>query len=165
VALLAAADRWTGGQTDLGGDLRAATGGRFAVEGELGVRAAPDVASTHGTIQGREFVAGAGVNLAFVSRQAPLGLQLGARADVLDVEFSAVAAQGARASAGSQLGASIRGCVGAWWRLGGPWRLLLEGAAGGALRGVLASDVGDAATGVSGAVFGATIGVGAAWPP
>jgi hypothetical protein len=162
MALLAAVDRWTGGQTDLGGDLRVATGGRLALEGYLGVRAAPDVASAHGTIEGREFVAGAGMTFAFVSRQAPLGLQIGARADVLDVEFSAVALTGARASSGSQLGASLSGCIGAWWRLGGPWRLFVEGSAGGALRSVTASDAGDATTGVSGALFGAAAGVGAA---
>jgi hypothetical protein len=164
VALLAAADRWSGGQTDLGADLRAATGGRLAAEGELGLRAAPDVASAHGTIQGREFVAGAGANFALMPRRAPWGLQLGARADVIDVEFSAVASPGARASSGSQLGASLRGYVGVWWRLGGPWRLLVEGAGGGALRAITASDVGAAATGISGALFSATVGVGAAWP-
>jgi len=34
-------------------ELRVATGGRLAIEGEVGVRAAPDVTSAHGTIQGR----------------------------------------------------------------------------------------------------------------
>jgi hypothetical protein len=161
VALLTAIDRSTGGQTDLGADVRVATGGRLAVEGELGVRAAPDVASAHGTVQGRELLAGVGASLALVSRRAPWGLQIGARANVIDVEFSAVAAPGASASSGSQLGAALSGCIGAWWRLGGPWRLLAEGAAGAPLRAVTATDVGNAATGVSGAMFGATIGVGA----
>jgi hypothetical protein len=160
-ALLAAVDRSTGGQTDLGADLRVAAGGRFAVEGDLGVRAAPDVASEHGTVQGRELLAGAGASFALMPRRAPWGLQIGARADVIDVAFSGVAAPGARASSGSQLGAAVSGCIGAWWRLGGRWRLLAEGAAGAPLRAVTATDVGNAATGVSGAMFGATIGVGA----
>jgi hypothetical protein len=161
VALLAAVDRSTGGQTDLGADVRVATGRRFAVEGELGVRAAPDVASAHGTVQGRELLAGVGASFALMSRQAPWGLQIGARADAIDVEFSGVAAPGARASSGSQLGAAVSGCIGAWWRLGGPWRLVAEGAAGAPLRAVTATDVGNVATGVSGATFGATFGVGA----
>jgi hypothetical protein len=161
MALVAAADRWTGGQSELGGDVRAATGGRFAVEGLLGLRAAADVSSVHGTIRSNAFVAGAGANVALVPRQAPWGLQVGARAEVFDVEFSAIASPGARASSGSQLGAAVSGSLGAWWRLGGPWRLLLEGTAGGALRAVIASDAGNGATGVSGALFAATLGVGA----
>jgi hypothetical protein len=160
-SLLAAIDRATGGQTDLGGDLRLAMGGRFAFEGELGLRAAPDVQSAHGTVQGRELIAGAGVSFAFMPRRDPWGLQLAARADVVGVSFSAVAAAGARASSGSQLGATAAGSLGVWWRLGGPWRLLAEGTAGGVLRAVTATDAGNASTGVSGAIFGAALGVGA----
>jgi len=162
MALLAAADRATGGQTDLGADLRAAVGGRVAVEGAIGVRAAPDVTSAHGTVQGRELLAGAGVTWALMPRQAPWGLTVGARAELLDVEFSAVASPGARAASGSQLGAAFDGSIAAWWRLGGPWRLVVEAAAGAPLRAVTASDVGATASGVSGALIGATIGVAAA---
>jgi hypothetical protein len=89
-------------------------------------------------------------------------LTVGARAELLDVEFSAVASPGARAASGSQLGAAFDGSIAAWWRLGGPWRLVVEAAAGAPLRAVTASDVGATASGVSGALIGATIGVAAA---
>jgi hypothetical protein len=165
IALVGAVDRSTGGsaaagQTDLGGDLRFAFGGRLVVTARIGARAAPGVTSAHGTVQGREFLAGAGVDYALVPRDARWGVDIGARADAIDVQFSGTPAPGAEASSGSALGASLAGAIGGWGRLGGPWRVMAEVAAGAPLRAVTATDVGSTATGVAGLSLSAGLGIG-----
>jgi hypothetical protein len=160
-SLVGAIDRSAGGQTDLGGDVRFSAGGRLAANARVGYRAAPNVTSTHGDVQGREVVAGLGLAYALVRRDAPWGVDLGARADVIDVQFSGVAASGAQATSGSAFGATLGGVVGGWFRLAGPWRVVAEAALGAPLRAVAATDEGVAATGVSGLTFGAALGVAA----
>jgi len=165
-ALLGAIERSTGGgaasgQTDLGGDLRLSYGGRLAITARVGVRAAPDVTSAHGTVQGRELLAGVGVAYALVPREARWGGEIGARADALDVQFTGIAAAGAQAASGSALGALVTGALGGWGRLGGPWRVVAEAALGAPVHAVTATDVGATATGVAGVSIGGALGVAA----
>ncbi|MGH7271875.1 MAG: hypothetical protein ACREJ3_15705, partial [Polyangiaceae bacterium] len=164
VAVLSAAERTTGGQTDLGGDLRVSAGDRLAVGGQLGLRAAPDVQSVHGVIHGRELRAGLALGYSLSARKAPRGAEIGVRADVLDVEFSGDASPGAQSGRGAALGAVVCATFGAWQRLGGPWRLVGEVDLGAPVHSVTASDEGTTATGVSGVSVGAALGLAVALP-
>jgi hypothetical protein len=165
VALMGAAARTTGGQTDLGGDIRFTFGGRLAIGARIGLRAAPDVSSTHGTVQGRELLGGFGVSYAFFPRRAESGAELGARVDVVDVQFSGVSAgPTVHATSGSQTAIIPSGAIGGWLHLGGPWRVVTEASVGAPIRAVTASDAGETATGVSGVAFGFALGVAAALP-
>ena len=160
-SLVAAVERATGGQTDLGGDVRVLLGGRLAASARVGVRASLDVPSAHGVVRGRETLAGLGADYALLGRASPWGAEVAVRADLVDVQFEGIAAAGAQGSSGSGLGAAVDAAVGGWRRLGGPWRLVGEVALGVPLRAVTASDTGMTATGVSGVSFGATLGVAA----
>lgn len=160
-AVMGAVEHASGGQTGAGADLRIGWGGRLALGARIGARAAPDVASAHGTVHARELLAGLSVGYALVARGAPGGVEVLVRADVLDVQLSADAAAGGRASSGSALGVLAGGGVGGWVGLGAPWRLVAEATLGAPLRAVTASDAGTVATGVSGAVAGVALGVGA----
>lgn len=163
-ALLAAVEHETGGQTGVGPDLRLAWGGRFAVGGRIGFRFAPDVSSAHGSVHSRTVLGGLGLGYSPVARDGAFGGDLGIRADVLDVRFSATASSGARASSGSALGIVVSAVVGGWARLGGVWRLVAEASLGAPVRPVRATDVGATATGVSGLSIGGAIGVAASLP-
>jgi hypothetical protein len=163
-ALMAAGERSTGGQTDLGGDLRLAWGARLAATARAGFRLAPDVSSTHGTVRGRELLAGLGASYAMVPRIAAWGGDLGVRADVVDVEFSAIASPGAHSASGSSLGVLLSGVVGGWIRMEGRWRVVADVAVGAPLRAVAASDAGEVTTGVSGVTLGFALGIAGAWP-
>ncbi len=168
-ALLGAGEWASGGQTDLGGDLSFTLGGRLAMSARLGLRAAPDVTSTHGTVEGRELLAGVGVAYAFVPRDAAWGGDLGIRAALIDVEFSGVAASGAPGTStkglrGTALGATMSGALGGWVRIGGPWRIVGDAAVGAPIHAVTAIDASVPATGVSGVTLGFAIGVGATLP-
>ena len=171
-ALLGAVERSTGGsavagQTDLGGDVRFSYGGRLAMSARFGIRAAPDVTSVHGTVHGRELLAGLGLAYAIVPRKAPWGGELGVCADALDVTFSGIATpsapagQSATGASGSALGAVVSGVVGGWGRLGGPWRVVAETTLGAPVRAVTASDAGAKATGVAGVSVGVALGIAA----
>jgi hypothetical protein len=165
IELVGAVDRSTGGsaaagQTDLGGDLRFAFGGRLTVTARLGARTAPAVSSDHGKVEGRELLAGAGLAYAVVPREARWGAELAARADALDVQFTGVASPGVVAESGSALGAALSGAIEGWGRLGGPWRIVAELAAGAPLHAVTATDAGNAATGVAGLSLSAALGLG-----
>jgi hypothetical protein len=159
-ALLAAGEHSTGGQTSLGGDLRFSAGTRFAVAGQFGLRAAPDVASAHGVVRGRQVRGGLGLGYLLAPRDAVWGGEVDVRADLVDVQFSGAASAGAQGASGSVLGALLSAYIGMWWRLGGPWRVVAEGGAGAPLRGVTASDEGATATGLSGFTAGLALGIG-----
>jgi hypothetical protein len=164
LALLGAVGHDTGGQTGLGPDLRLAWGSRFALEARAGFRVAPDVSSPHGTVHGQEILGGLGIAYAIGVRDRAVGATVGARADAVDVRFSATASSGARASSGSALGVTLDAVLGAWARLGGAWRLVAEVSLGAPVRPVTASDAGDTATGVSGLAIGGALGVAAGFP-
>ncbi len=164
VALLAAGEHAAGGQTALGGDLRVAAGMRLFVAGELGLRAAPDVSSAHGVVRARQVLGGLGIGYLLVPREAAWGGTVDVRADVVDVEFSGAASAGAQGASGTGLGALLGTHLGAWWRLGGPWRLAAEAGISVPLHAVTASDEGTTATGISGVTAGVALGVAAAWP-
>ncbi len=169
VALLAAGEWSNGGQTDLGGDASFALGGRLAIGVRLGFRLAPDVTSQHGTVQGRELLAGLGVAYALVRRDATWGGDIGVRAELIDVQFSGVAASGGEGAGvatghGAALGATIGGTLGGWVRVGGPWRLVADAIVGAPVHAVTANDSGQTATGVSGLTLGVALGVGATLP-
>jgi hypothetical protein len=166
IAIVGAVDRSTGGsaaagQTELGGDLRFAFGGRLTLTARMGARTAPAVSSDHGKVEGRELLAGAGLAYAVVPREARWGAEIAARADALDVQFSGVASPGVVAASGSALGAAVSGAIEGWGRLGGPWRIVAELAAGAPLHAVTATDAGKAATGVAGLSLSAGLGLGA----
>jgi hypothetical protein len=163
-ALLAAVEHETGGQTGVGPDLRLAWGGRFAIGGRIGFRFAPDASSTHGSVHSRTILGGLGLAYSPVARDGALGGDLGVRADLLDVRFSATPSSGARASSGSALGVVVSAVVGGWARLGGAWRLVAEASLGAPVRPVSATDAGATATGVSGVSVGGAIGVAASLP-
>ncbi len=169
-AVLGAAEGSSGGQTDLGGDVSFALGGRLAMGARVGLRVAPDVKSAHGSVRGRELLAGLGVAYAIVPRDAPWGGDIGVRADLIDVEFSGVAASGAPGAGaitvreGAALGAMMSGTLGGWARLGGPWRIVADAAVGAPIHSVTASDAHETATGVSGITLGLALGVGVTLP-
>jgi hypothetical protein len=166
VAVLAAVDRDTGGQTSFGADVRFTWGlfgsRRLAVGARLGARASLDVRSADGTVEGRELLAGLAVEYALRPREARWGATLGVRGDVLDAQFAGVPSPGAQGSSGSAVGVSLGGVAGAWLGIGAPWRLVAEVAAGLPLRAVAATDSGATATGVSGLQLGFALGLGAA---
>jgi hypothetical protein len=171
VALLGAGEWSSGGQTDLGGDARFALGGRLAIGARLGFRLAPDVTSHHGTVQGRELLAGLGVTYALVRRDATWGGDVGVRAELIDVQFSGVPASRTEVAGivtegmhGAALGATVSGTLGGWVRVGGPWRIVADAAVGAPVHAVTASDSGTTATGVSGLTIGLALGVGATLP-
>jgi len=169
-AALLAAGAWSnGGQTDLGADATFAVGGRLAIGARLGFRLAPDVKSAHGSVRGRELLAGLDVTYAVVPRAAIWGGDLGIRAELIDVQFFGVAASGGEGAAtealhGAALGAILSGTLGGWLRVGGPWRIVADAAVGGPVHAVTASDSGATATGVSGVTLGLALGVGATMP-
>jgi hypothetical protein len=168
-AVMGAAERSTGGQTDLGGDVRFLLGGRLAMGALAGVRVAPTVTSQHGSVRGRELLAGGGVSYSFVPREAPWGGDLGIRAELVEVQFSGIPSSGPQGAAieslrGTALGAILSGTLGAWVRIGGPWRIVADANVGGPVHAVTATDSGTAATGVSGVTFGLAVGVGVALP-
>ncbi len=160
-ALLAAAQYATGGQADFGADARFSWGGRLAVSARAGFRLAPDVRSAHGSVHGSEFLAGLGLDYALVPRDAAWGADVGLRADLLDVQFSGVAAQGAQGLSGSKVAAVLGGTLGGWIQIRPPWRLVAETLVGAPVHGVTATDSGSPTTGVSGVVLGFELGVGA----
>jgi hypothetical protein len=160
-ALVGAVERAGGGQTGIGADVRLAWGGRLTVGTRVGARASPDVASAHGTVHAHDLLAGLAVAWALVPRDRRWGGELFARGDVLDVQVSGDAAAGGRGTSGSALGVLAGGGVGGWVSLGAPWRLVAEVAVEGPVRAVTASDAGSVATGLSGAVLGGALGVGA----
>jgi hypothetical protein len=163
--LLAAGERSAGGQTDLGADLRFTMGDRVSGAGQVGVRAAPDVQSAHGVVRGRELLVGLGLGYLLVPRASPWGAAVDLRADLVDVQFSAIASAGAASQSGSELGVLLGAYLGGWRRLGGPWSLVAEAGLGAPVRAVTASDAGSTATGVSGLTVGAALGVAATLPP
>jgi hypothetical protein len=169
-AVLGAAEGSSGGQTDLGGDVSFAIGGRLAMAARAGLRVAPDVKSVHGSVRGRELLAGLGVAYAVVPRDAPFGGDVGIRADLIDVQFSGIPASGAPGAAaitvreGAALGAVMSGTLGGWARLGGPWRIVADAAVGAPIHSVTASDAHETATGVSGVTLGLALGVGVTLP-
>lgn len=161
-ALVGAVEHATGGQTGAGGDVRLGWGGRLAVGARVGFRAAPDVASTHGTVHARELLAGLAASYALVARGAPWGAELLVRSDLVDVQLAGDASPGGRASSGSALGVLVGGGAGGWVSIGAPWRVVAEATVAAPVRAVTASDAGAVATGVSGVVAGVALGVGAA---
>lgn len=164
VALVAAADHATGGETGIGGDVTLSWGSRVAVRARVGFRHALDVESTHGSVSGSEQMAGLGVDYRFVPSDRPWGYSIGARADAVDVTFSGVENGGAPGKSGSQFTAIVGGAVGGWVRIGGPWHVVAEATAGAPVRAVAATDVGSRATGVSGVALGAELGVSVTLP-
>ncbi len=164
IALLAAGDATTSGESDLGGDLRLAWGRRLTVGVRAGFRVNHDASAPHGTVRGDQLLVGAGLAYAVVPREARAGVEVGVRADLVDVQFSGVAGPGAQGTSGAQLGAVASGRVGGWVGVGGPWRLVGDAAAGVPLRPVTASDAGRTVTGLSGAVFGLAFGLGLLLP-
>ncbi len=177
-AVLGAAEGSSGGQTDLGGDVSFALGGRLAIGARVGLRVAPDVKSADGTVHGRELLAGLGVAYSVVPRDAPWGGDIGIRADLIDVQFSGVAAARAPGTGattvreGTALGAVMSVTLGGWARLAGPWRIVADATVGAPIHSVTASDTretatGDTretATGVSGITVGLAVGVGVTLP-
>ena len=168
-AVMGAAERSTGGQTNLGGDVRFLLGGRLAMGALAGVRVAPTVTSPHGSVRGRELLAGGGVSYSFVPRDAPWGGDLGIRAELVEVQFSGIPSPGPQGTAtesrsDSALGAILSGTLGAWVRIGGPWRIVADADVGGPVHAVTATDWGTTATGVSGVTFGLAVGLGVALP-
>jgi hypothetical protein len=161
VAVLAVAERATGGLTGLGGDARFTWGRRLALGARFGVRASPDVGSANGLVRGREVGAGLAVEYALVSRDAPWGGALGVRGDVLDLQFSGTPAPGAQASSGSALTTTLSGVVAGWVRIGPPWRLAGEIAIGAPLHTVTATDSGTTAVSLSGLLVGVAVGIAA----
>jgi hypothetical protein len=168
-ALMGAGSWAAGGQTDLGGDIRFALGGRLAMSVLAGLRLAPTVTSAHGTVRGRALLAGAGVAYSVVPRDATWGGEIGARAELIDVQFSGLVAPGTGGAAtaamhGAALGAVLSGTLGGWVRVGGPWRMVADASVGAPVHAVTASDSGVTATGVSGVTLGFALGVGATLP-
>jgi hypothetical protein len=161
-ALMATASHATGGDTGLGPDVRLAFGGRLTLGVRVGARLAPDIASAHGVVRERALLVGGAGAYALVPRDAAWGGEVVLRLDALVVQLSGIASPGAQASSGSALGIVPSAGLGGWMRLGGVWRALAEATAGGSLHGVTASDSGQTATGLTGAVFGVSLGVGAA---
>jgi hypothetical protein len=162
VAIVGSVDHATGGLTGLGGDVRFMWGARAILGVRVGARASPDTPSAHGSIRQQELVAGVAGAFALVPRASPLGAEILARVDAVELQLSGVAATGAQASSGAALGVVASAGLGGWLRLGGPMRLIAEVTLGTPLRGVTASDTGQTTTGLTGAVVGAALGVGAA---
>jgi hypothetical protein len=160
-ALMAAAEHATGGQTDFGADAAFSLGGRLAISARAGFRLAPDVQSAHGVVHGRELVAGLGLDYAVVPRDAPWGAELGARAELLDVQFTGSAGAGAHGESGSEFGVILGGALGGWIQIYAPWRLVAETLVGAPIHAVTALDSGSTATGVSGLALGLELGVAA----
>jgi hypothetical protein len=164
-ALLAAAEGATGGQKDLGADIRLASPGRIAASVRAGYRLASDVHSAHGVVHGHDFLLGLGIAYSLVPREAFWGGDVGVRVDVLDVQFTGVAAtQGAQGKSGSAFGAVMSGALGGWVRIGAPWRLVAETTVGTPVHGVTATDSGSTATGLSGVEIGVALGLAATLP-
>ena len=170
-ALMGAGEWAAAGQTDLGGDVRFMLGGRLAMSALVGLRLAPAVSSKHGTVQGSELLAGAGVSYAIVPRDARFGGDVGVLAELIDVRFSGTAPPPASGSStvtetrqGTALGALLSGTLGGWARIGGPWRIVAVASVGAPVHGVTAIDSGETATGVSGVTLGLALGVAATLP-
>ncbi|HEX4445971.1 MAG TPA: hypothetical protein VH044_04520, partial [Polyangiaceae bacterium] len=160
VALLAAGGGASSGESELGGDLRFAWGGRFAIGARVGFRELHDVVRVHGVIHGQDLQAGVAASYAFVPRTASWGGEVSLRADLVDVRFSGVAAPGASGRSDSALGAVVSGALGGWAKLGGPFRAVADAAVGTPLHSVSALDAGDKVTGISGVTFGLALGLG-----
>jgi hypothetical protein len=154
-------DRATGGMTAFGGDIRFLWGDQFAAGARLGLRSSLDVRSANGSVRSSEIVAGLVGAVALVDRSKPAGVGLVVHVDVFDLQVSGIASPGATAASGATFGVAATGGVEGWLRVGGPWRVVLEGCAGGPLHGATASDSGVVALSVTGALFGAALGVGA----
>jgi hypothetical protein len=163
-ALLVAAEGASGGQKDLGADIRLASQGRVAAGVRAGYRLAPDVHSAHGVVHGHELLLGLGIAYSLVPREAFWGGDVGVRVDVLDVQFTGVAAPGAQGESGSAFGAVMSGALGGWVRIGAPWRLVAETTVGTPIHAVTASDSGSTATGLSGVEVGVALGLAATLP-
>jgi hypothetical protein len=112
-------------------------------------------------MRSNEVVVGLAGSVALVERSQPVGVELLLHVDVFDLQVSGVADAGARGISGSALGASATGGVGGWLRVSGPLRVVAEGCVGAPLRGATASDDGVVALSVTGALFGAALGMGA----
>jgi hypothetical protein len=160
-SVMGAAEWASGGQTNGGADVRLAWGGRLALGSRVGLRAGADVQSAHGTIRERELLLGLGVAYSLTPRRARWGGEVGARADLVEVRFTGAAGAGAQGASGGALGAVASGTLGGWLRLGGPWRIVADVAAGAPVQAVTASDAGRTATGISGLVLGLAVGVAA----
>ena len=161
LAVLAAGEHATGGQTLGGFDARFGFGGRLAVGARVGYRLGVVAAADHGDVESSVFLGGLSVSYAPVSRQAPWSVEVFARANLARVSFSGVAASGATAASGSALGALAGGGIGASRALGGGLRLVAEVSLAAPLRAVAAVDDGREVTALSGASLGVGLGVAA----
>lgn len=156
-------DHAVGGLSLFGFDARASffVGPRLALGARAGYRAALDVGAAHGDVRTRALLGGLVLALALSPRDARVGVELVARADVLRVEYTGQASSDARASSGAALGANASGGVSGWLGLGGAWRLAWDATLGAPLHTVSASDDGRVAASTSGLSLGVALGAGA----
>jgi len=161
LAVLAAGEHATGGQTLGGFDARLTFGGRLAVGARAGYRLGIVSAADHGNVESSVLLGGLEVSYALVPREAPFSVQLFVRADLARVSFSGVPTGGATGTSGSALGALAGGGVGLSRALGGGLRLVGEASIAAPLRSVAAVDEGREVTAISGAAVGLALGVAA----
>jgi hypothetical protein len=154
-----ALEHFGGGETHLGADavLFVPVAERFGIDGRLGARVGRDTASEHGTVQSRAFGLALHARYAFVrTASLELGVLAGMRASVLALEGDAQA--NATDASASELVVTARGGVVSSLVLGAGVRFELAGTAGYPLRGVEATDTGNAVSGASGVELGAALG-------
>jgi hypothetical protein len=159
VYLLGAGEMATQGQAAFGSDLGVTWGGRLTVGARAGFRVAPEIASTHGTIEMREGVLALTGAIALVPRKSSWGGELVIHGELLYVEFDGVASSGARAIGGSTIGAVVSGGLGGWAQIARSWSIVGEATGGAPIRAVAATDSGTEVTGVRGLLIGFGLGV------
>ena len=152
IGLALGVERFTGGQTFLGADARAALGlgPRLAGTLRLGLRESPTTAASHGTVGASALVTGIGATYELTPRDSIATLEAALRIDAWAVRFDASPVRGAAARAGSALTFAVAGGLAAWWHATAALELGGEAMALGVLRPVSASDNGVQVTAVSG---------------
>ncbi len=156
-----AAERYLGGQTQLGGDLGTLLplGERLTLELDAGLRQGLAVSAPDGRVLASALGIGAGLRLSLVhTAAAEVGPSLGARLTVTRLRGAASPS----ASDGEVSGLTAYGRLGVWssLRLGGALHLDVALGAGAPLRALEATDAGRDVTGASGMELFGELGVG-----
>jgi hypothetical protein len=157
-------DRATGGLTLAGVDLRAGLwlGPRLAATLRAGARVGPQESSPDGAVDTTAWLGGAGATIALLAPGRAVALDVPVRFDAARVQFAAHPAPGARGTDRSAFGAVASTGLSLGARLGAWFSLFVEGTAGVVVAPVAADDARTPFTALSGATFGAALGVRAA---
>jgi hypothetical protein len=158
LGLRAAAERFLGGQTHLGGDavLLLPLAPRFRLEVAAGYRHGLDVEAPHGSVSSRAVALGGSFRyLLLPVRPVELGVVLGARA--LWVRFEGRADGNERADQLEGVALYARAGLASALELGAGTWLELSAMSGAPLRGLEATDTGSVVAGVSGVEFAGSL--------